>query len=180
LKPKLILDSRKISIITDRLCFELIENHNDFSNTALIGLQPRGVLFARNIHRRISEITGRKDMLYGELDITFYRDDFRKHDVSITAHTIKIDFLVEKKNVILVDDVLYTGRSVRAAMDALNDFGRPDKVELMVLIDRRYSRQLPIEPDYAGARVDTRANDKIRVEWTDRPETYGKVWLTTN
>jgi len=178
IEPRIILDYKLIEIITTRLCYELIENHQDFSNTAIIGLQPRGILFARRLHSQLEGIV-RSKILYGELDITFYRDDFRKKELDIVANEMKIDFLVENKKIILVDDVLFTGRSIRAAMDALNDFGRPASVELLTLIDRKYSREFPIEPDYVGERVDTRANDKVKVEWGTSRE-QNNVWILTN
>ena len=166
-----ILDSKNIEIIIQRLCYELIENHGDFSNTALIGLQPRGVNFARKLRDALQKNLGH-NIPYGELDITFYRDDFRKKELDIEANEVRIDFTIEDKHIIRVDDVLYTGRSVRSALDALNDFGRPKQVELLVLIDRRYSREFPIEPDYIGKQVDTRADDKVKVEWEE-----DAVWI---
>jgi pyrimidine operon attenuation protein/uracil phosphoribosyltransferase len=166
-----ILNARNIDIIIQRLCFELIENHNDFSESALIGLQPRGIFFARKLRKALEQKLNKK-VLYGELDITFYRDDFRKKELDIEPNEVKIDFLIEDKRIILVDDVLYTGRSVRSALDALNDFGRPKQVELLVLIDRHYTREFPIEPDYTGKKVDSRADDKVKVEWEE-----DAVWI---
>jgi pyrimidine operon attenuation protein/uracil phosphoribosyltransferase len=163
---KIILEKKQIEITLDRLCFELIERHNDFSTTALVGLQPRGIYLSRRIHEHIVKITGNKKIRYGELDIAFYRDDFRRGE-QIIPSALKIDFAVENQEIVLIDDVLFTGRTVRAALDALLDFGRPSKVELLVLIDRRYSRHLPIQPDYVGIEVDTRSNDKVKVEWKE-------------
>ncbi len=160
------LDARNIAIITQRLCYELIENHDDFSNSAIIGLQPRGVHFARKLRDALQKSIN-KNILYGELDFTFYRDDFRTKELDIEANEVNIDFTIEGKKIILVDDVLYTGRSVRSALDALNDFGRPQHVELLVLIDRRYNREFPIEADYIGKQVDTRADDKVKVSWDE-------------
>ncbi len=165
------LDSRNIEITIQRLCYELIENHNDFSDCAIIGLQPRGVHFARKLRDALQKSI-HKNIIYGELDITFYRDDFRTKELDIEANEVKIDFTIEGKKIILVDDVLYTGRSVRSALDALNDFGRPKQVELVVLIDRRYNREFPIEADYIGKQVDTRADDKVKVEWDE-----DAVWI---
>ncbi len=162
-----ILEKKQFLVAIDRLCYELIEKHENFTNTALIGLQPRGIYFSRRIHKRLSEITLNKNILYGELDIAFYRDDFRRGKEQIVPSKLNINFTVENKKIVLIDDVLYTGRTIRAALDALTDFGRPNKVELMVLIDRRYSRDLPIQPDYTGIVVDTRANDKVKVEWKE-------------
>ena len=176
---KLILDASKVSIAIDRLAYELIENHNDFKNTALIGIQPRGVELARRLWEKVKEYTGNNAILYGELDITFYRDDYRRNETPLIANAMDIDFVIEGKKVILIDDVLFTGRSIRSALDALNTFGRPQKAELLVLIDRRYSRELPIEADYTGKTVDSRADEKVKVEWGDKPGD-NKVWLLTN
>jgi pyrimidine operon attenuation protein/uracil phosphoribosyltransferase len=164
---KVILEKKQFDITLDRLCFELIEKHGDFSNTALIGLQPRGIYLSRRLHTRIQEILKHNNILYGELDIAFYRDDFRRGNEQIVPSELKMDFSVQDKNIVLIDDVLYTGRTIRAALDALTDFGRPSKVELLVLIDRRFSRHLPIQPDYVGLEVDSRANEKVKVEWKE-------------
>mgnify|MGYP000406150163 FL=1 len=105
---------------------------------------------------------------YGKLDITFYRDDVR---TSLhVANKTDIPFSIEEKNVILIDDVLWTGRTIRAALDALLDFGRPSKVELCVLIDRRFSRQLPIQPDYTGRAIDTITSQKVKVFWQEKDD----------
>lgn len=167
MSSKVILEKKQFDITIDRLCIELIEKHGDFSETAIIGLQPRGTFLSRRIHKRISELL-KPQILYGELDIAFYRDDFRRGNEQIVLSAMKINFTVEDKNIILIDDVLYTGRTIRSALDALTDFGRPRKVELLVLVDRRYSRHLPIQPDYTGIAVDTRANDKVKVEWKEQ------------
>lgn len=168
MSSKTILEKKQFSITIDRLCYELIERHGNFSESALIGLQPRGTFFSRRLVKRLKELSYNENILYGELDIAFYRDDFRrKPDDQIIPSKLSIDFTVENKRIVLIDDVLYTGRTIRAALDALTDFGRPAKVELMVLIDRRYSRDLPIQPDYTGIAVDTRANDKVKVEWKE-------------
>jgi len=140
-----------------------MENHGDFSNSVLIGLQPRGVYLADKIVDQLKTSPDENLIQYGKLDITFYRDDIRKH-LHVPAQT-NISFSIEEKKVILVDDVLYTGRTIRAALDALLDFGRPQKVELCVLIDRRFSRQLPIQPDYCGKAIDSIVSEKIKVEW---------------
>lgn len=175
---KLLLDASKVSIAIDRLAYELIENHNDFKDTALIGIQPRGVELARRLWEKVKEYTGNDNILYGELDITFYRDDYRRNETPLIANEMDIDFVIEGKKVILIDDVLFTGRSIRSALDALNTFGRPKKAELLVLIDRRYSRELPIEPDYTGKTVDSRGDERVRVEWGNTEEEI-KVWLTS-
>lgn len=167
MNAKTILEKKQFEIAIDRLCFQLLERHDYLENTALIGLQPRGVYLSRRIKQRLQQITGLENIIYGELDIAFYRDDFRRNDEPILPHSLQIDFDVEGKNIVLIDDVLYTGRTIRAALEALLDFGRPKLVELMVLIDRKYSRHLPIQPDYTGLAVDTRTSDKVIVEWKE-------------
>lgn len=171
MKPRVVLNSARFQLTLKRLCYQLIENHDDFSDSALIGLQPRGIFVARRIHKYLAGITGKKNILLGELDVTFHRDDFRRRENPLTPSATDIDFLVENKNVILIDDVLYTGRTIRAGMDALMAYGRPKKVELLVLVDRRFSRHLPIDPDYTGKTVDSVASEKVRVCWM---ETDGK------
>ncbi len=179
MKAKPILEKKQFAITIDRLCYELIEKHGDFYNTALIGLQPRGIHLSRRLHNRISDILNTKNILYGELDIAFYRDDFRRGNEQIIPSELKMNFSVEDKNIVLIDDVLYTGRTIRAALDALTDFGRPAKVELLTLIDRIYSRHLPIQPDYAGMTVDTRSHDKVKVEWKETAKQDIVYILTT-
>ncbi len=166
MKP--ILNHQQISLTIRRLANQLIENHLQFNNTAFIGIQPRGIFLSDKLVTEIEkELPGIK-LNYGKLDITFYRDDLRK-ELHIPNKT-NIDFSIEGKRVILIDDVLYTGRTIRAAMDALMDFGRPDKVELLVLIDRRFSRQLPIQPDYVGKTIDSMFSQKVKVLWNPQNE----------
>ncbi|HXH19253.1 MAG TPA: bifunctional pyr operon transcriptional regulator/uracil phosphoribosyltransferase PyrR [Chitinophagales bacterium] len=164
---RVILDSKKFALTIDRLCYQLIENHKDFSNMALIGIQPRGVHLSDRLFHRLKEIRKGVSLKYGVLDITFYRDDFRRSEKVHTASDTTIDFSVEGKDVVLVDDVLFTARTVRAAFDALLDFGRPDKVELLVLIDRRLSRQMPIQPTYVGKTIDAIESEYVKVEWKE-------------
>src|SRR3978361_2422407 len=137
-----LLDGQKFQITLQRLCRKLIENHNDVSGTVIIGIQPRGIYLAKRIAEELRKILPGKKIQQGDLDITFYRDDFRRREQLLPNQT-KIDFIIEDKKVIMMDDVLWTGRTIRAAMDAMLDFGRPEKVELLVLVDRRYSRPLP-------------------------------------
>ncbi len=177
MKPKIVLRAQQFDLTIKRLCHQLIENHDNFSGSAIIGLQPRGIYLARRIHKNLVDITKNKKLLYGELDATFYRDDFRKKD--LVPKSTSIDFIIEDKKVILVDDVLYTGRTIRAGMDALLDFGRPKAVELLVLIDRKYSRHLPIQPDYVGMAVDTISSDKVKVDWKET-EKADQVLLMKN
>jgi pyrimidine operon attenuation protein/uracil phosphoribosyltransferase len=163
--PTFILQGKKFAVTIQRLCHQLIENHGNFESTVLLGLQPRGIFLASAIHKNLTHILSSEKILLGKLDATFHRDDFRRHDHPLIPSAVEIDFSLEDKNVVLIDDVLYTGRTIRAGLDAMLDFGRPAKVELLVLVDRRYSRQLPIEPDYVGLTVDTRANQKVKVSW---------------
>ena len=164
MENKVILNSKEISIIIDRLCHELIENHSDFTNTILIGLQPRGVLLAKRIHTKLLKIIN-QEIKYGELDTTFFRDDFRRKKGILTPHETNINFNIESYNVIVIDDVLYTGRTTRSALDALGSFGRAKSIELLVLINRRFSREIPIEPTYVGKSVDVFENEHVIVEW---------------
>lgn len=165
MESRTLLDTQDLYHTINRLSYQLIENYEDFENTVLISLQPRGVYFGDRIKNIVEERTG-KTIKHGYLDNTFYRDDFRRDGKTLEANKTKIDFLVEGKTVILIDDVLFSGRSVRAGLDALMAFGRPTKVELMVLIDRRYTRHLPISPNYVGRTIDTIENEKVRVEWS--------------
>lgn len=158
-----ILNKHQLEITIERLACQVIENYVDLSSVVLIGLQPRGIFLADKIFNQLKKIKPGQHFDYGKLDITFYRDDIRNelHEPNQTD----ISFSLEDKNVILIDDVLFTGRTIRAALDAILSFGRPRKVELCVLINRRYSRQLPIQPDYCGKSIDSIISQKVKVEW---------------
>lgn len=169
MNPVEILNAEHLALTITRLCHELVENHDDFSNTALIGLQPRGVMLSNRIVDRLTEITGLNNIRHGHLDITFHRDDFRRKSDPVLPGKTRMDFQVENLKVVLIDDVLFTGRTIRAGLDALLTYGRPSKVELLTLIDRRFSRHLPIQPDYVGRTVDSIAHEKVEVEWGDHP-----------
>lgn len=160
---KTILNKYQLQITIERLAYQLIENYVELESVVLIGIQPRGIFLADKIHNQLRKINPDQTIKYGKLDITFYRDDIRKelHQPNQTD----ILFSLEEKNVILIDDVLHTGRTIRAALDALLAFGRPKKVELCVLINRRFSRQLPIQPDYCGKSIDSIISQKVIVEW---------------
>jgi pyrimidine operon attenuation protein / uracil phosphoribosyltransferase len=160
---KSILTEAQLEITIKRLAHQVLENHVDLTNTVVIGLQPRGIYLSDRIVDEIKKDTPADKIQYGKLDITFYRDDIRK-ELHIANRT-DIPFSIEGKNVVLIDDVLYTGRTIRAALDALLDFGRPEKVELCVLIDRRFNRQLPIQADYVGKSIDSILSQKIKVYW---------------
>lgn len=158
-----ILDSYQLNLTLKRLAHQLIENHYPFTDTCFIGMQPRGLQVSDKIVQYIRELYPDMVLSYGKLDITFYRDDLRS---SLHVPTITdIPFSIEGKKIVLIDDVLYTGRTIRAAMDALIDYGRPAKVELMILIDRKFNRQLPIQPDYVGKSVDSIITQKVKVIW---------------
>lgn len=178
MKQSILLEGAKFQITIKRLCQQLIENHGDFSNAVLIGIQPRGTYLAQRIQKEIQEMTGHTVQL-GIMDITFYRDDFRMKGTSpLAANSTAIDFLVDDKEVILVDDVLWTGRTIRSAMDAMQAFGRPGKMELMVLVDRRFSRHLPIEPDYIGIQVDSIDSQRVIVSWEEVDQVDSIVLVT--
>jgi len=161
---KQIVSSEQFGIMIERLANQLIENHGDFSNTILVGIQPRGVEFSKRILEKLNQISD-NNIQSGNLDITFFRDDFGRRDTPIEAQELDMNVSVEGKRVVLIDDVLFTGRSIRSAMDALLSFGRPKQVELMVLIDRRLTRHLPIQPNYVGRTVDTILEEKVIVRW---------------
>ncbi len=167
MSQKVLLNAKEINIILHRLACQLIEDHPGFENTVIIGIQPRGVFLADRIIKLLQEEFNIKNIPYGHLDITFYRDDFRRSDKPLEANKTKIDFIVEDKQVIFIDDVLYTGRSIRAALTAIQSFGRPKEIELLTLIDRRFSRHLPIQPDYNGRQVDAINDEKVKVHWKD-------------
>ena len=160
---KSILSEQQLAITIKRLAHQVLENHIDLDNTVLIGIQPRGVFLSDQIVGEIKKQVPAKKIQYGKLDITFYRDDIHK-ELHVPNQT-DIVFSIEGRNVVLIDDVLYTGRTIRAALDALMDIGRPEKVELCVLIDRRFSRQFPIQPDYVGKSIDSIISQKVKVYW---------------
>ena len=164
---KTLLNEKEIHIILHRLACQLIENHQDFSNTVLIGIQPRGIYLANRLVKLLKEDYNIKDITLGVLDITFYRDDFRRREDPLKANKTEINFIVDNTNVVFIDDVLFSGRSIRAALTAIQDFGRPKSIELLVLIDRRFSRHLPIQPDYKGRQVDVIKNEQVKVEWKE-------------
>jgi len=164
---KVLLTAKDVDIILHRLACQLVEKHLDFSQTVLIGLQPRGRFLAERIAQILEKEYQISEIDLGFLDIIFFRDDFRRTEKPLEANKTHIDFLVEDKKVIFIDDVLYTGRSIRSALTAIQSFGRPTEIELLVLIDRRFSRHLPIQPDYRGRQVDAIANEKVKVQWKD-------------
>jgi len=167
MSQKILLTSKEVNIILHRLACQLIEKHLDFSDTILVGIQPRGTFLAERLRQILENEYKVSKINIGYLDITFFRDDFRRTEKPLEANKTKIDFLVEGKKVIFVDDVLFTGRSIRSALTAIQSFGRPSEIELLVLIDRRFSRHLPIQPDYRGRQVDAINNEKVKVSWVE-------------
>lgn len=163
---KTILTEQQISLTIKRLAYQVLENNIDLVDTVIIGLQPRGIYLSDKIVEEFKISLQGKPLDYGILDITFYRDDVRR-EIKVPNKT-NIKFSIENKKVVLIDDVLYTGRTIRAALDALLDFGRPAKVELCVLINRRFSRQLPIQPDYTGKVIDALISQKVKVLWKEK------------
>lgn len=176
MQAKSIIDQALFHIIVQRLCQELLENHQDFQQTVLLGIQPKGVFVAQRIAQELRKIT-HKEIPLGFLDITFFRDDFRRREKPLSANATKIDFLIENKKVILIDDVLYTGRTARAALDAMLAFGRPEAVDLLVLIDRKYTRNLPIEARYVGKAVHTLPSQRVKVELKEQGFEKDAIWL---
>ena len=166
MSQKLLLSAKEINIILHRLACQLIENHTHFKDTVLIGVQPKGIFLADRIKDILVKDYDLTDIKMGYLDITFYRDDFRRGK-TLEANKTSIDYIVEDKRVVFIDDVLYTGRSIRSALTAIQSFGRPREIELLTLIDRRFSRHLPIQPNYRGRQVDAISKEKVLVQWIE-------------
>jgi len=167
IKERQILNQQDIKITIERLCQQLIERHNDFNNTVIIGVQPRGTFLSNRIIAKLTQLLKTPNIESGNLDISFYRDDLRRREEPIVPQVMDMNLSLEGKNVVLIDDVLFTGRSVRSAIDALMAFGRPKSVELLILIDRRFSRDLPIQPNYVGRTIDALETEKVIVEWKE-------------
>lgn len=176
MKPRIILDSTKFNLVLNRLCYQLIEDSRDFSETVIIGVQPRGIVLAKRIYDRLIELEKFECAHFGKLDITFHRDDFGSSKI-LTPNKTELNFSIENKRVILIDDVLYSGRTIRAALDALLSFGRPKDVELLVLIDRKLHRNLPIKAKYIGMSIDSIVDEKVIVEWEEQGK-EDQVWIT--
>lgn len=167
MSQKVLLNATEINIALHRLACQLIENHDTFENTVLIGIQPRGIFLAERLKQILEQDYRIKNVRLGYLDITFYRDDFRRSEKPLEANETKIDFIVDNQKVVFIDDVLYTGRSIRSALTAIQSFGRPLEIELLTLVDRRFSRHLPIQPDYRGRQVDAINKEKVIVRWKE-------------
>ncbi len=173
---RLLLNQHHLSITISRLCHQLIENHDNFEETVILGLQPRGIYVAERIKSALKK-EGNVDVPIGYLDITFYRDDFRRRDELLAPNETKIQFIIENKRVVLIDDVLYTGRTVKSALDALSAFGRPKQVEFLALIDRIYTRHIPVKATYVGKYVNTVLSQKVLVELTEQGKKEDNIWL---
>ncbi len=178
MQKKRLLHSPLLEIMIARLCQQVIERHETFTDSVIIGLQPRGKFFAQRLKTKLDQLLDIQIPI-GNLDTAFYRDDFRRRTQPLKIERTEIPFLLENKNVILVDDVLYTGRTVRSALTAMTEFGRPASVELLVLIDRKYSRDLPIQPDYVGKAVNTIQSQRVQVEWKEQGFEQDTIWLVT-
>ena len=167
IKEKQILNQQDIKIIIQRLCEQLIERHNNFDNTVIVGVQPRGTLLSDRIITQLKQLLKTTNIESGNLDISFYRDDLRRREEPIVPQIMDMNMSLEGKDVVLIDDVLFTGRSIRSAIDALMAFGRPQTVELLILIDRKFSRDLPIQANYVGKTIDAIESEKVIVEWKE-------------
>ena len=167
LNEREILNQKSFLITIERLCHQLIESHNNFSNSIFLGVQPRGSFLNHRILKTIDRIMPENNIRSGNIDISFYRDDLMRRDEPIVPQEMDINFSVEDKDIVLIDDVLFTGRTIRSALDALLNFGRPRSVELLILINRRFSRHLPIEPNYIGKTIDSISSEKVVVEWNE-------------
>ena len=177
MKRRLLFDEKKLFITLRRLCAQLIERHRNFEHTLLIGLQPRGVFLANRLATCLQTL-GHNLSTVGELDATLHRDDFQRTDKLHLAYPTRINRSLENKNVVLIDDVLYTGRTVRAAMDALLAYGRPKRIELLILIDRVHSRDMPIEANYIGHRVSALRNQRVHIELREQCHKKDGIWLS--
>jgi pyrimidine operon attenuation protein / uracil phosphoribosyltransferase len=170
-----LLDAEAISKALSRIAHEIVEGNADLERVALVGIQTRGVPLASRLRRLVAERSG-AELALGALDITFHRDDVHVRDGGRppgrqpVLRATSIPFSLEGLTVVLVDDVLYTGRTIRAAIDALLDFGRPARVQLAVLVDRGH-RELPIRPDYVGKNLPTSRGERIQVELVEVDET---------
>lgn len=164
---RIVLDTNELELCLERLACQLIENHTDFEHTILVGLQPRGKYLCEKIIKILNKKYNIQSVNHSLLDITFFRDDFRKKDKILIPNVTEFKLFVEDKKVVFIDDVLFTGRTIRAALTAIENFGRPKSIELLILVNRRFSRELPIQADYIGIDVDVYPDEKVNVIWKD-------------
>ncbi len=168
MNSRTLAEGKHFELAIERCCYQLIEEFEDRTEIYLVGIQSGGVQLAERLLQKMTEIDTKLKIHLGKLDITFYRDDFRKTNKPLRAHENVMPFFIENKIVILIDDVLYTGRSVSAAMTALNHYGRPEMIKLLVMVDRRFNRQIPIRADYSGIVVDALDEAYVEVEWKEK------------
>ena len=167
IEKRQLLSQNDIAITIERLCQQLIESYDNFDNTIIVGVQPRGSLLSTRIIDKLQPQLKDVKIESGNIDISFYRDDLRRREQPIVPEVMDMNVTVEGKDVVLIDDVLYTGRSIRSALDALMTFGRPKSVELVTLINRRFSRHLPIQPNYVGRTINILDTERVIVEWKE-------------
>lgn len=158
---KVLLSSKQLNETVQQLAEQLNKSHADANNVLFVGIQQGGVAIGNEIVSVIKKIKPNHQVQYGQLDITFYRDDIR--NAILAPDKMNLPFDIENKIIVLIDDVLFTGRTIKAALDALLDYGRPSKVELCVLIDRKEHRQFPIQADYIGKVIETKKTDKVKL-----------------
>ncbi len=158
---QVLFSSQELSDTVHQLAMQLNKSHADLNDVVFVGIQQGGVVVGNDIVSAMQKINPAQRVQYGQLDITFYRDDIRKE--ILAPDTMNLPFAIENKTVVLIDDVLFTGRTIKAALDVLLDYGRPAKVELCVLVDRKEHRQFPIQADYVGKTVETNKTDKVKL-----------------
>jgi pyrimidine operon attenuation protein/uracil phosphoribosyltransferase len=158
---EVLLSSNQLSKNINDLAQQLSKHHPDLNDVVFVGIQQGGVVVADDIVALLKQQFPSGKVQYGQLDITFYRDDIRKE--ILKPDTMNLPFAIENKTIVLIDDVLFTGRTIKAALDVLLDYGRPAKVELCVLIDRKEHRQFPIQADYVGKAIKTNKEDKVKL-----------------
>jgi pyrimidine operon attenuation protein / uracil phosphoribosyltransferase len=158
---QVLLSSQQLADTVAQLAEKLINSHTDMNDVVFVGIQQGGAVVGNDIIAALQALRKDEKLQYGQLDITFYRDDIRQE--ILTPDTMNIPFAIENKTVVLIDDVLFTGRTIKAALDVLLDYGRPAKVELCVLVDRKEHRQFPIQADYVGVTVESNRADKVKL-----------------
>ena len=174
---RVILDDEQVGRTLRRIAHELVEKHADLDQLALVGIYTRGALLAERLRDLIEQFTGRS-VPTGALDISFYRDDVRVHPQPVVKAT-RLDFPIDGRSVVLVDDVLFTGRTIRSAIEALFGYGRPERVQLAVLVDRGH-RELPIRPDYVGKNLPTARGERVNVQLSEVDDVDRIVLLTAD
>ncbi len=167
MQSRLLWNGKHMQERIQRLAIQVLEFHAQYPNPVLIGVQPRGTFLAHRIQEALAQLAPELSWDFGLLDITFHRDDFRRRNKPAEPAATQLSVSLENRRVILIDDVLYTGRTIRAALDALQSFGRPSSVQLLVLVDRRLTRELPIQADFVGFKAESQSHQKILVEWEE-------------